>query len=410
MRKGLDTVPTPPLPSAISIEASKCVYKQSFSVRYDYEVHFLDDLFALEDRSFADALARPNPSQCHRFGVVIESEVARAFPDLGARIERYAAAHSDRIELGARVVLVQGGEEAKNDVQSVENLQRTMLEWKLDRHAYLVAIGGGALLDLAGYAAATFHRGVRHVRVPTTVLAQNDSGVGVKNGVNALGLKNLIGTFAPPFAVFNDASFLRALPERERIAGMAEAVKVALIRDRSFFEWLESAADSLRAGEERSLSYLIRRCAELHMVQIADGGDPFERGSARPLDFGHWVAHKLESLTRHQIRHGEAVAIGLALDTRYSVQTGLLAADAEERVVTLLERLGFTLWHDMLTARDAQGVSVVLAGLEEFREHLGGELTITLLSALGVGVEIHAIDTTQVEQAIAWLHARMGGR
>jgi 3-dehydroquinate synthase len=405
MPKGLQT----PKPDAADNDpaSSPGVYKQSFAVRYDYEVHFVNDMFALDQPSFARALASPNPNQRHRFGVVIEREVVEAFPELAARIERYANAYDAQLEFAARIMQVEGGEEAKNDREIVDELHRTMLTWRLDRHAYLVAIGGGAMLDIAGYAAATFHRGLRHVRVPTTVLGQNDSGVGVKNGINAFGLKNLLGTFAPPFAVFNDASFLWTLPERERIAGMAEAVKVALIRDRTFFSWLEDAADLLRAGDREALSYLIRRCAELHMVQIAHGGDPFERGSARPLDFGHWAAHKLETLTQHQIRHGEAVAIGMALDTRYSVLTDLLPSGDEQRVIDLLERLGFTLWHDMLAARDTHGKSVVLAGLEEFREHLGGELTITLLSALGVGIEVHEIDARRVEQAIGWLRERV---
>jgi 3-dehydroquinate synthase len=394
--------------SGVPSEVPPRVYKQTFTVKYDYEVHFVADLFAPEDASFAQTLARPHATQRHRFGVVLEHEVALAFPGLRARIEQYAQAHAAQLDLSDRLIEVSGGEEAKNDAQLVDTLHRTMLSWRLDRHAYLVAIGGGALLDIAGYAAATFHRGLRHVRVPTTVLAQNDSGVGVKNGVNALGLKNLIGTFAPPFAVFNDSSFLRALPERERVAGMAEAVKVALIRDAAFFEWLEDSADLLRAGDERALTHLVRRCAELHMAQIAHGGDPFERGSARPLDFGHWIAHKLETLTQHQIRHGEAVAMGLAIDTRYSVLDGLLEAGADERLARLLDRLGFTLWHEALSARDDRGQSMVLGGLEEFREHLGGELTITLLSAIGVGVEVHEMDAVRVEQSIAWLRARGG--
>src|SRR5207247_5778183 len=108
----------------------------------------------------------------------------------------------------------------------------------IDRQSYALAIGGGAVLDAVGFAAAIFHRGVRHIRCPTTVLAQSDSGVGVKNAINAFGLKNLLGTFAPPFAVINDQTFLDVLPERDKRAGMAEAVKVALIRDGAFFDWI----------------------------------------------------------------------------------------------------------------------------------------------------------------------------
>jgi 3-dehydroquinate synthase len=248
------------------------------------------------------------------------------------------------------------------------------------------------------------------VRVPTTVLGQNDSGVGVKNGVNAFGVKNLLGTFAPPFAVLNDASFLRTLHPRDRIAGIAEAVKVALIRDGMFFEWLESQVDALRACVPEATARMIRRCAELHMRQIAHGGDPFETGSARPLDYGHWSAHKLEALTAHELRHGEAVAIGLALDTRYSVQIGMLEAGLEERIIDLLKGLGFYLWHPALERRDAEGRWVILEGLREFREHLGGELTVTLLRGIGQGEEVHVMDEDEIVRAIAWLRHREAAR
>jgi 3-dehydroquinate synthase len=218
-----------------------------------------------------------------------------------------------------------------------------------------------------------------------------------------------LGTFAPPFAVLNDSDFIATLQPRDRIAGMAEAVKVALIRDAAFFAWLEEHADDLAAFEPAAMAYLIRRCAELHMRQIAHGGDPFETGSARPLDYGHWAAHKLEALTRHELRHGEAVAIGLALDSRYSALIGLLAADEELRICALLEKLGFRLWHPALELADADGTLKVLAGLREFREHLGGELTITLLAGIGRGEEVHAMDEAEILCAIAWLKAREGG-
>jgi 3-dehydroquinate synthase len=247
---------------------------------------------------------------------------------------------------------------------------------------------------------------VRLIRVPTTVLAQDDSGVGVKSGVNLHGVKNFVGAFAPPFAVLNDLDLLHLLSPRDKVAGMAEAVKVALIRDGAFFAWLERHADDLLTFERAALARMIRRCAELHMRQIAHGGDPFETGSARPLDFGHWSAHKLESLTRHHLRHGEAVAIGIALDARYSVLTRLLRKGEEERICALLEHLGFRLWHPALDGRRADGRLEVLDGLREFREHLGGDLTVTLLEDIGRGVEVHEIDEATMLDAIAWLRER----
>jgi 3-dehydroquinate synthase len=231
----------------------------------------------------------------------------------------------------------------------------------------------------------------------------------VKNGVNLYEQKNFVGTFAPPFAVLNDLDFIETLPPRDKIAGMAEAVKVSLIRDAAFFEWLERHADDLVTFKRDAMSTMIRRCAELHMRQIAHGGDPFETGSARPLDFGHWAAHRLETLTHYHLRHGEAVAIGIALDIRYSVLARLLDQAAEERVHFLLDHLGFRLWHPALEMAMPNGRYAVLEGLREFREHLGGELTITLLSGIGVGVEVHEMDEAMVLHSIAWLKERAAG-
>jgi 3-dehydroquinate synthase len=301
------------------------------------------------------------------------------------------------------MVRVPGGEDIKNDPAAIQELIRALRERAIDRHSYAVAIGGGAVLDAVGYAAAIFHRGVRHIRLPTTVLAQNDSGVGVKNAINADGAKNLIGTFAPPFAVINDGAFIDRLPPREKRGGMAEAVKVALIRDADFFHWLERHAKALAAFDANGLDILIQRSAALHMRQIAHGGDPFETGSARPLDYGHWSAHKLETLTEHRLSHGEAVAIGIALDARYSCLAGLLPPGDDARICCLLRGLGFSLWHDALLANAGDGGLAVLAGLRDFQEHLGGELTITLLAGIGRGFEVHEIDHALVTAAIAWL-------
>jgi 3-dehydroquinate synthase len=386
------------------------VYLQRFAVSYEYPVYFTERLFARDNTVFLDALTRREPTKRHRFVVFIESNVAASWPTLVHDIAGYAEMHADRLHLVALPKVLSGGEQVKNNPELVTRLQRQLCDMGIDRHAFVVAVGGGAFLDMLGFVAATTHRGLRHIRVPTTVLAQNDSGVGVKNGVNAFGIKNLIGTFAPPFAVINDADLLRTLQARDRIAGLAEAVKVALIRDAEFFSWIEHNSAVLRASESAAMSHVIRRCAELHMLQIAQGGDPFESGSVRPLDFGHWAAHKLEALTAHELRHGEAVAIGLALDTRYSAQVGMLARGEDERVHRLLKALGFFLWHPALEIRTAQGEWCLLRGLQEFREHLGGDLTITLLRSIGQGEEVHHMDQDEILQALAWLRRRENGQ
>ena len=381
---------------------------QKFSVEYEFPVVFTSGLFDIGNSVLIDTLCRLEPDRRHRCIVFVDDGLVASRPSLPEEIRAYARHHGTRMSLVADPIAVPGGEKIKVELHFVEQMQRQLFEHRIDRHSYVVVVGGGAVLDAVGLVAATTHRGVRLIRIPTTVLAQNDSGIGVKNGVNLFEQKNFVGTFAPPFAVLNDVDFIQGLGDRDKVAGMAEAVKVALIRDAEFFRWLEAHADDLVLFERGAMAYMIRRCAELHMDQIGKGGDPFETGSARPLDFGHWAAHRLETLTRYHLRHGEAVAIGIALDTRYSVLCELLDPSAEERVRFLLEHLGFRLWHPALERKGADGRPSLLEGLREFREHLGGELTITLLAELGVGVEVHEIDEALVLQAVGWLRERAG--
>ena len=264
---------------------------------------------------------------------------------------------------------------------------------RLCRHSFVVAIGGGAVLDAVGYAAATAHRGIRLLRVPTTVLAQDDSAMGVKNGINAFGKKNYLGTFAPPFAVINDSSFLATLSDRDWRAGVSEAIKAALIKDRAFFDFLEQHAPLLKARDLPAMEQVIRRCAALHLTHIATGGDPFELGSSRPLDFGHWSAHKLEHLTNYRLGHGEAVAIGIALDTTYSYLAGFLPEDDWRRIISLLPAIGLSVYAPELgqDLDQEDSPSNVLRGLDEFREHLGGTLTILMLRSIGAPFDVHEI-------------------
>ncbi|BBH15557.1 MULTISPECIES: 3-dehydroquinate synthase [Chromobacterium] len=399
-------VSKPDLGDAASGRSAGAMTMQRFSVPFEYPVYFGRGLLSDPGNPLLrQAICRREPERRHRFVVLIDQDVAAAHPRLPAAFERYARRHRDALELAAPPRLTMGGEACKNDPEQLFALQGWLQQCHVDRHSCVVIVGGGALLDMAGFAAATTHRGVRVVRMPTTVLAQNDSGVGVKTAINAFGAKNFLGAFAPPFAVLNDYDFIASLPRRDRIAGIAEAVKVAAIRDRAFFDWLDANAEALTDGDDEAMQWMIRRCAELHLNHIGQGGDPFEFGSARPLDFGHWAAHKLEALSGYALRHGEAVAIGLALDCRYAVLAGLLREPAQLSLHRLLLRLGFSLWHPALDWRDGERRQV-LAGLDEFREHLGGELTITLLQRLGQGVEVHAIDADRMNAAIDWLRDR----
>jgi 3-dehydroquinate synthase len=260
-----------------------------------------------------------------------------------------------------------------------------------------MAIGGGAVLDAVGFATATAHRGLRLLRLPTTTLAQNDAGVGVKNSMNMFGKKNFIGTFAPPFAVVNDLAFLETLPPRDRRAGIAEAIKVALIKDRTFFDFLYDHREALRDFESHAMAHMIARCAELHIDHIRTNGDPFEQGTSRPLDFGHWAAHKIEDLADNDVRHGEAVAVGIVLDSLYSHHCGLISELELHKILSLIKDVGFRLFHPALHKMDIQ------ASLNDFREHMGGELTIPLIKGIGSLTEAHQIDTALVASAIQFL-------
>ena len=211
-------------------------------------------------------------------------------------------------------------------------------------------------------------------RVPSTVLAQDDSGIAVKNGINAFGKKNFVGTFAPPFGVVIDPALLETLPLRDRIAGVAEIIKVALLKDPGLFASVETLAARIAAGDLAALEAVILPSLEWHLKHICGTGDPFEFGSARPLGFGHWAAHKLEALTSHRVRHGEAVAIGMALDVRYSVRAGFLDAATADRILSVIRGTGLPTWDAALETRAADGALAVVAGLQDFREHLGGEI------------------------------------
>jgi 3-dehydroquinate synthase len=372
---------------------------QQFSVSYSYPVLFTSNLFDPSNPVLAD-LMRKNERLSHRALVVVDSEVVRLTPGFLESISRYAEVIAPLLEFVAPPFIVRGGEICKHEPLEVEQIHALVERHRLCRHSFIIAIGGGAVLDAAGYAAATAHRGVRLIRVPTTVLAQNDAGVGVKNGINAFGRKNFLGTFSPPFAVINDFHFLKTLEMRDLRAGIAEAVKVALIRDRIFFDFLYAERTALARFVPEQMERMIIRCAEIHLEHIAQGGDPFERGSFRPLDFGHWNAHKLEELSNFELRHGEAVAIGIALDSLYSRHTGSLGDLDLHRILTLLDDLGFTLYHPAIAWLDID------KSLQEFQEHLGGDLSIPLLGGIGSKIETHRIDTALMKRCISVLAHR----
>lgn len=381
---------------------SSTLIQQELHLTFRYSVHFTSGVFDRENTILRDVIASRSEQFPAKAVFVIDSGVHQNRESLLHEIESYCFKHSDVLRLSAPPVILPGGEAAKNDPAHVEKILDAINDGGICRHSYVIVIGGGAVIDVAGYAAAIAHRGVRLIRIPTTVLSQDDSAVGVKNSVNAFGKKNFLGTFAVPVAVINDFTFLTTLSDRDWRSGVSEAIKVGLIRDAAFFRTIENQAVLLANRDLAAMETIVRRCAELHLAHIATSGDPFEMGTSRPLDFGHWAAHKLEYLTGYKLRHGEAVAIGIALDSTYSHLSGLLARESWQRIIDLLIALGFSIHVPELSVYSAsmEHPRCVLRGLTEFREHLGGKLTIALLKNIGVSFDAHEIDHDLMIQSI----------
>ncbi len=328
--------------------------ERTFTVAHTHRVLFTRGAFQTDNPTVRNLLAGAwEDGQVTKCLAFVDSAVDEAQPGLVSALEAYAAAHSDVFTWAAPTVVLTGGEVCKNDFSLVQQCWHIMNEAMLDRHSYVIVIGGGAVLDLVCFAASTAHRGIRHIRFPTTTLSQGDGGVGVKNGVNFFGKKNWVGSFAVPYAVVNDFSFLDTLTVREKRCGLIEALKVALIRDAEFFHWIEHNAAALAALDSSAVEEAVQRSAELHVEHITSSGDPFEQGSARPLDFGHWAAHKLEQVSDFAIMHGEAVAIGMAVDLFYSALSGILDESVALRITALIERLGFESYSEQLLAHSS---------------------------------------------------------
>jgi 3-dehydroquinate synthase len=382
-------------------------FRYTVRPEFRHAVHFTLGALRVENSLLAGVFAREGTRPA-RVLAVIDRGAAQAQPGLVADVKNYFAAHARRVELAGAPLLVPGGEGAKNDWRLVEKIWSAVERQGLSRQSYVLVIGGGAVLDLVGFAAATAHRGIRLVRMPTTSLSQADGGVGVKNGVNFFGKKNWVGTFAVPSAVINDLDFLRTQTPVAARGGVVEAFKVGLIRDASLATLVERNAVRLARQESGVYERVIQESARVHLQHIAQGGDPFEQGTGRPLDFGHWLAHKLEQMSNFRLSHGDAVAAGVAVDARYSAACGWLPAAQARRVVKTLERLGCDtgngktnpLVRRLLRQRGKSGELTVMAGLEEFRQHLGGALTLTLLRRWGRGEETSAVDAVLMKTVV----------
>lgn len=371
------------------------IIKQTFDIKYNYNIFFTKNIFDLNNKILINELNKDNLSE-KKILILIDKNIIKLNKNLIKNIINYFNLHTSLIKLVCKPITLTGGERIKNHYVLVQYFYKLIEKHKICRQSYLIAIGGGTIQDLAGYIASTAHRGVRLIRIPTTVLSQDDSGVGVKNGINFINKKNFIGCFSTPYSVINDYSFLSSLNFKQIMEGVSEAVKVALIKDKDFFKYIED--NSKNIIRPNILETLIYKCAKLHAEHISKYGDPFEKTSSRPLDFGHWIAHKLEAISKYKISHGESVGIGIILDATYSYLIKLLKKNTWKRIIICMINLRIKFFSNLILKKEK--TYAIFDGLEEFREHLGGKLTITLLKDIGTKIDVHHINKKIYTRAI----------
>ncbi|HIH2763387.1 MAG TPA: 3-dehydroquinate synthase [Candidatus Azoamicus sp.] len=374
------------------------IIKQTFDVKYNYNIFFTKDIFNLNNKILIKELNKINLQQ-KKILIIIDKNIIKFHKNLIENINNYFNFYKDSIKLVSNPIIFTGGEKIKNHYLIVKYFYKLIEKYKICRQSFLIAIGGGTIQDLAGYISSTAHRGIKLIRIPTTVLSQDDSGVGVKNGINFCKKKNFIGCFSTPYSVINDFSFLKSLNLKQIMEGISEAIKVALIKDKEFFKYIENNSENIT--EPAILENLIYRCAKLHAEHISKYGDPFEKTSSRPLDFGHWIAHKLESMSKYKISHGEAVGIGIIIDATYSYLIKLLKKNKWKKIINCMIKLKMNIFSDLLLKKEKE--FLIFKGLEEFREHLGGKLTITLLKNIGTKIDVHHVNTNMYLKAIKFI-------
>jgi 3-dehydroquinate synthase len=288
------------------------------------------------------------------------------------------------------VVQIPDGEQYKT-LATLEQLYDTLIDWRFDRYCGLLALGGGVIGDLTGFAAATYLRGIPFVQVPTTLLAQVDSSVGGKTGVNHPQGKNLIGAFYQPRHVHIDVTVLQTLPPREYAAGLAEVVKYGVIRDAAFFAWLESERETLAARDLEALEHAVMRSCQIKADVVES--DENEQGLRAILNYGHTFGHAVETLAGYGvIRHGEAVAIGMVMAARSAARSGLGSERDVARLSLLLRGFGLPVEPPQFPAED------YLAVMRHDKKSREGGIRLVLNHGIG------AADLHQVESPEALLH------
>jgi 3-dehydroquinate synthetase len=296
-------------------------------------------------------------------------------------------------------VVIMTGEEANKSWDQTRIICEAAIECQLGRHGVIVGVGGGVTLDVAGFAASVYRRGVSYLRIPTTLIGQVDVSIGVKQGINSGSHKNIVGSFFPPIASVNDVSFLHSLPHSQLAAGLAEILKIALIRDSVLFDLVETyAAPLLTSGfaRPRSAARLIMERAERGMLRELQD-NLFETRLKRPVDFGHTFSPAIESASKYSLPHGHAVGVDMAVSTFLAVQMGLCAPTVLRRLLSLCRVIGIPVTQKFCSAAELH------AALDRIRSHRGGHLNLVVPTEIGASCFLQEVKVAELEAAIVYL-------
>lgn len=268
---------------------------------------------------------------------------------------------------------IPAGEASKN-LDTITQIYEKCLQCGLDRHSCITALGGGVVGDIAGFAAATFMRGIKFIQIPTTLLAQVDSSIGGKTGVDFNGYKNIVGAFYQPSLVYINASALNTLPKREFISGMAEVIKYGIIADAEFFEFLDKNYKEILNMEPEFVEKIIHRCCQIKADIVSK--DEKESGIRAILNFGHTIGHAVESASNFELLHGECVGIAMIAATRISVEMGLLEENEMTRIVEVIRKYG-------LDVEARADVGEVMENIRKDKKAMNGSIKMILLNGIG---------------------------
>ena len=308
----------------------------------------------------------------------------------GERLRSYADRH-----LNVAASLICDGGEGRKTWAQVESICSAAIECRLARHGIIAGVGGGVTLDISGFAASIYRRGISYLRIPTTLIGQVDVSIGIKQGINAAGCKNILGSFYPPMASLNDLSFLRTLHRTHIAGGLAEIIKMAILRDASLFEVLEDNGAALLQSKFAYPADVAREVMERAEIAMLDElrVNLFENDLKRLVDFGHTFSPALEKASGYRLPHGYAVALDMLISTSIAVSRGKCPKHVLSRLLRLYDLLELPLRQEWCSAAD------LYDALDRVREHRGGELNLVLPTEIGGAIFVQQVSIAELDEA-----------